>query len=230
MLDTSPVAVLIEDEKPIRRFLKATLRAAGWQVWEAENGERGLIEVSTRKPDLIIIDLGLPDIDGVDVIRELRSWCDRPILVLSARSQEMEKVAALDAGADDYLSKPFGTEECLARLRVLLRRHGTGEPQDSVTRIGDVVVDLVHRQVRKAGQPLHLTPLEYRLLTTLIRHAGKVLTHRELLREVWGPAHSESSQYLRVFMGHLRQKLEDEPARPRHLLTETGVGYRLVLQ
>lgn len=222
--------VLIEDEKPIRRFLTATLVAEGWQVHEAETGARGLVEVATRKPDLIILDLGLPDMDGVSVIRELRGWCDRPVLVLSARTQEAEKVAALDAGADDYLSKPFGTAECLARLRVLLRRHaGSSRDAAPVVRFGTVEVDLVRRLVSKAGVSVHLTPLEYRLLATLIREAGKVLTHRELLRAVWGPAYSESSQYLRVFMGHLRQKLEDEPARPRHILTEIGVGYRLLI-
>lgn len=222
--------VLIEDEKPIRRFLSATLAAEGWQVFEAETGERGLIDIATRKPDLIILDLGLPDCDGVEVIRELRSWCDRPVLVLSARSQETEKVAALDAGADDYLTKPFGTAECLARLRVLLRRYARGGEQESVARFGDVEVDLARRVVIRRGEPVHLTPIEYRLLVTLIRDAGKVMTHRELLRAVWGPAHSESSQYLRVFMGHLRQKLEDEPARPRHILTEIGIGYRLLME
>ncbi len=222
--------VLIEDEKPIRRFLSATLAAEGWQVFEAETGERGLIDIATRKPDLIILDLGLPDCDGVEVIRELRSWCDRPVLVLSARSQETEKVAALDAGADDYLTKPFGTAECLARLRVLLRRYARGGEQESVARFGDVEVDLARRVVTRRGEPVHLTPIEYRLLVTLIRDAGKVMTHRELLRAVWGPAHSESSQYLRVFMGHLRQKLEDEPARPRHILTEIGIGYRLLME
>lgn len=225
----SCTVVLIEDEKPIRRFLTATLVAEGWQVHEAETGERGLIEVATRKPDLIILDLGLPDIDGVTVIRELRAWCDRPVLVLSARTQEAEKVAALDAGADDYLTKPFGTAECLARLRVLLRRHAGGQRQETTVHFGEVEVDLVRRQVLRGGEAVHLTPIEYRLLTTLIRDAGKVMTHRELLRAVWGPAHSESSQYLRVFMGHLRQKLELEPARPRHILTEIGVGYRLLL-
>jgi len=230
MTDIAPrTVVLIEDEKPIRRFLGATLEAEGWQVHEAGTGARGLIEVATRKPDLIILDLGLPDMDGVEVIRELRTWCDRPVLVLSARTQEAEKVAALDAGADDYLSKPFGTAECLARLRVLLRRHAGASQPDSVTRFGGVEVDLARRAVSKDGVSVHLTPLEYRLLATLIRDAGKVLTHRELLRAVWGPAHSESSQYLRVFMGHLRQKLEDEPARPRHILTEIGVGYRLLM-
>lgn len=230
MTDAVCTVVLIEDEKPIRRFLSATLVAEGWQVYEAETGARGLIEIATRKPDLIILDLGLPDMDGVAVIRELRSWCDRPVLVLSARTQEAEKVAALDAGADDYLTKPFGTAECLARLRVLLRRHaGRTGTAATLIRLGDVSIDLALRRISKAGTDIHLTPIEYRLLTTLIRDAGKVLTHRELLLAVWGPAHSESSQYLRVFMGNLRQKLEAEPARPKHILTEVGVGYRLLL-
>jgi len=221
--------VLIEDEAPIRRFLKTTLEHAGMVVHEAETGQRGLMSVASRKPDLVILDLGLPDIDGIEVIRQLRDWSDLPILVLSAREQEDIKVTALDAGADDYLTKPFGVDECLARIRVLLRRHaGHSARNEQTFRFGDVRVDLVQRQVLKAEQAIHLTPIEYRLLATLIRHAGKVMTQRELLREVWGPNHSESSQYLRVYMGHLRQKLESDPALPQHLLTETGVGYRLL--
>ncbi|WP_373975503.1 two-component system response regulator KdpE [Chitinibacter sp. SCUT-21] len=221
--------VLIEDEAPIRRFLKTTLEHAGMVVFEAETGQRGLITIASRKPDLVILDLGLPDIDGIDVIRQLRDWSDLPILVLSAREQEDIKVTALDAGADDYLTKPFGVDECLARIRVLLRRHaGHSARNEQTFSFGDVRVDLVQRQVVKAEQSVHLTPIEYRLLATLIRHAGKVMTQRELLREVWGPNHSESSQYLRVYMGHLRQKLENDPALPRFLITETGVGYRLV--
>ncbi|KAF0815078.1 KDP operon transcriptional regulatory protein KdpE [Andreprevotia sp. IGB-42] len=229
-MDNAPInIVVIEDDKPIRRFLSTTLEAEGIHVHEAETGKQGLVDVATRKPDLIILDLGLPDMDGVEVIRRLREWCALPILVLSARAQESEKVAALDAGADDYLTKPFGVAECLARIRVLLRRHsGQGTAAQSEFAFGDVKIDLAARMVFKAGEPVHLTPIEYRLLTTLIRHAGRVLTHRELLREVWGPSHSESSQYLRVYMGHLRQKLEDEPALPRFIVTETGVGYRLL--
>ncbi|SMC25033.1 two-component system, OmpR family, KDP operon response regulator KdpE [Andreprevotia lacus DSM 23236] len=231
-MDTAPITVIvIEDDKPIRRFLSTTLEAEGMHVHEAETGKQGLIDVATRKPDLVILDLGLPDIDGVDVIARLREWCTLPILVLSARTQEAEKVAALDAGADDYLTKPFGVAELMARLRVLLRRHAgqSASPQSEFT-FGDVHVDLAGRQVFKGDEAVHLTPIEYRLLTTLIRHAGRVLTHRELLREVWGPSHSESSQYLRVYMGHLRQKLEDEPALPRYIVTETGVGYRLLAE
>lgn len=228
MNDLTITVVFIEDEAPIRRFLRTTLEHAGMQVFEAENGQRGLLAVASRKPDLVILDLGLPDMDGVEVIRQLRDWTALPILVLSARAQEAEKVAALDAGADDYLTKPFGVDECLARIRVLLRRHaGSSAKNEQVFVFGSVQVDLVQRQVSKNSQSIHLTPIEYRLLTTLIRHAGKVMTHRELLREVWGPNHSESSQYLRVYMGHLRQKLEDDPALPRYIQTETGVGYRL---
>ncbi|WP_028535261.1 two-component system response regulator KdpE [Paludibacterium yongneupense] len=220
--------VLIEDEKSIRRFLATALEAEGMAVYEAEGGRQGLIEVETRKPDLVILDLGLPDMDGVDVIYRLREWSQIPILVLSARTQEMEKVAALDAGAEDYLTKPFGVAECMARVRVLLRRRvaGSAAPQQ-VFRFGDVRVDLVARQVFKGEQLVKLTPIEYRLLTSLISEAGRVITHRELLRMVWGPSFSESNHYLRVYMGHLRQKLEDNPALPSHILTETGVGYRL---
>lgn len=228
---TTRTVVLIEDEKPIRRFLSVTLGNEGWQVFEAETGERGLIEVATRKPDLVIVDLGLPDMDGIEVIRELRSWCDRPVLVLSARSNESEKVAALDAGADDYLTKPFGTAECMARLRVLLRRYDSNSNNKAaVVRFGEVEVDLVMRRVSRGGEVVHLTPIQYRLLATLIRDVGKVMTHRELLSAVWGPSHSESSQYLRVYMGQLRQKLESEPARPKFITTEIGVGYRFTLE
>ncbi|KMN35514.1 MULTISPECIES: two-component system response regulator KdpE [unclassified Chromobacterium] len=229
MQDAPISIVVIEDEKPIRRFLSAALEEEGLTVHEAETGKQGLIEVATRKPDLVILDLGLPDMNGQDTIKQLREWTDLPILVLSARTQETEKVAALDAGADDYLTKPFGVAECLARVRVLLRRrtHGSAAAQQ-LFQFGDIKVDLVNRQVAKAETAVHLTPIEYRLLSTLIRNAGKVITHRELLLAVWGPSFSEHNQYLRVYMGHLRQKLEDNPAMPRHILTETGVGYRLV--
>ncbi|WP_410498522.1 two-component system response regulator KdpE [Chitinibacter sp. S2-10] len=229
MNEQSATIILIEDDAPIRRFLHTSLELNGMNVFEAETGSRGLMAVASRKPDLVILDLGLPDLDGLEVIRQLRDWTDIPILVLSARAHESEKVAALDAGADDYLTKPFGVDECLARIRVLLRRHA-GRSARNVQNFGfgDVRVDLIQRQVYRQEQAIHLTPIEYRLLTTLIRHAGKVLTHRELLREVWGPNHSESSQYLRVYMGHLRQKLEADPALPKYLITETGIGYRLV--
>lgn len=229
MRDNSHMIVLIEDEKPIRHFLGSALQEAGFHYIEADTGKQGLVDAATRKPDLIILDLGLPDMDGIDVIKQLRAWSDVPILILSARSRETEKVMALDAGADDYLTKPFGVAECLARVRVLLRRRqASNTTEQSVFEFGNIRVDLAKRIVEKAGEHIHLTPIEYRLLVTLIRHAGKVLTHRELLREVWGPSYAESNQYVRIYMGYLRQKLEEDPAQPRYILTETGVGYRLV--
>lgn len=231
MSEPSVSVVVIEDEKQIRRFLRASLEAEGMQVHEADTGRQGLIEAATRKPDLAIVDLGLPDIDGLEVIRELRAWSALPIIVLSARSEEREKVAALDAGADDYLSKPFGVSELLARIRAQLRRHyragSASEAQGESFGFGDIELDLVRRRVVRGGVAIHLTPIEYRLLVTLVRHAGRVLTHRQLLKEVWGPSHVDSNHYLRIYMGHLRQKLEVDPAQPRHILTETGVGYRL---
>jgi two-component system KDP operon response regulator KdpE len=220
--------VLIEDDKEIRRFLHSALGASGFQVWPAETAQRGLIEAATRQPELIILDLGLPDRDGLDVIRDLRAWTPIPILILSARGEEAQKVAALDAGADDYLTKPFGVPELLARLRALLRRVVRIEDRGkALVEFGNLRIDLVHRTVTRADQAVHLTPLEYRMLTVLLTHAGRVLTHRQLLREVWGPLHLDRVHYLRVFMAGLRRKLEDEPARPRHLLTVSGVGYRL---
>jgi two-component system KDP operon response regulator KdpE len=220
--------VLIEDDKEIRRFLHSALGASGFQVWPAETAERGLIEAATRQPELIILDLGLPDRDGLDVIRDLRAWTPIPILILSARGEEAQKVAALDAGADDYLTKPFGVPELLARLRALLRRVvRIDDSGKALVEFGNLRIDLVHRTVTRADQAVHLTPLEYRMLTVLLTHAGRVLTHRQLLREVWGPLHLDRVHYLRVFMAGLRRKLEDEPARPRHLLTVSGVGYRL---
>jgi two-component system KDP operon response regulator KdpE len=236
MSTSNPVAVVIEDEPQIRRFVRAALEAEGWQVHEAETLRAGLSQAGTRKPDVLILDLGLPDGDGLDLVRDVRGWSAVPIIVLSARSDELEKIAALDAGADDYLTKPFGVGELLARVRANLRRPrpaGT-EPQagggapDAVFRFGDVQVDRVARLVRRGGHEVHLTPIEYRLLTVLIANVGRVLTHRQLLREVWGPAHADQSHYLRIYMGHLRQKLEPDPAQPRHLLTEIAVGYRLV--
>jgi len=209
--------------------VRHALEAEGFRVFEAESLERGLIEAGTRKPDLVILDLGLPDGNGTDFIRAVRAWSSLPIVVLSARVEERDKVEALDAGADDYLAKPFGVAELLARVRAALRRSArAGEEQGPVTRFGDVTVDLANRQVSKAGREIHLTQIEFRLLAVLLRHPGKVLTHRQLLREVWGPAYVERRHYLRIYMGHLRQKLEDDPARPRHLITETGIGYRFV--
>jgi two-component system KDP operon response regulator KdpE len=224
----NPTVIVIEDERQIRRFLRSALEAEGFRVFEAETARDGLTEAGTRKPDLVILDLGLPDRDGVDVIRDLRGWTKVPILVLSARSDEPDKVQALDAGADDYLVKPFGTAELLARVRVALR-HRSSEQEEPVFTLGEVKVDFSHRQVWRGAAEVHLTPLEYRLLTVLIRNAGKVLTHRQLLLDVWGPSYVEHNHYLRIYMAQLRQKLEGDPARPRYFLTETGVGYRLSL-
>lgn len=227
----TPVALVLEDEREIRQFVRLSLEAEGWQVHEAGTLKQGLIEAGTRRPDLIIADLGLPDGDGVDFIREVRTWSGVAIIVLSARTREDEKVAALDAGADDFITKPFGVNELLARTRASLRRMRVGQPaKDAVFGFGDVSVDLAARVVKKRGAEVHLTPIEYRLLGLLIANAGRVLTHPHLLREVWGPSHSRSTHYLRVYMGNLRQKLEDDPAQPRHILTETGVGYRLVAE
>ena len=224
-----PVVVLIEDEPQIRKFLRATLAGQSYRLFEATTGADGVVEVGSRQPDVVIVDLGLPDMDGLDVIRRVREWTDVPVIVLSARGQERDKVVALDAGADDYVSKPFGAGELLARIRVALRRTAgaSHEADDAVFKVGELRVDLLHRQVLVNGKEIHLTPIEYKLLTMLVRHAGKVVTHQQLLREVWGPAHTEQAHYARVYMAHLRHKLESEPARPRYLLTEPGVGYRL---
>jgi two-component system KDP operon response regulator KdpE len=225
-----PVVLLVEDEPQIRRFVRNALEEEGWQVFEAETMRRGLVDAGTRKPDLIILDLGLPDGDGVDFILDVRAWSSVPIIVLSARTNETDKIRALDAGADDYLTKPFGVGELLARVRSALRRlRQPGVNAQGIFQFGDVKMDIKARLVSKANQVVHLTPTEYRLLAVLATNAGRVVTNPQLLREVWGPSHSESSHYLRVYMGHLRQKLEDDPAQPRYLLTETGVGYRLLL-
>lgn len=233
MKDTTtaaPVVIMVEDDRQIRRFLRLALEAEGCHVFEAETGGRGLIEAATRKPDLIILDLGLPDQDGIDVIHDLRGWSKVPVLVLSARSDEGDKVAALDAGADDYLTKPFGVPELLARIRALWRRGSRvlSEEQGPI-RFGEVEVDLAKRLVTRGGEPVHLTPIEYRLLNHLLANAGKVLTHRQLLLAVWGPTHIEHTHYLRVFMTGLRRKLEADPNFPRYILTESGIGYRLKL-
>ncbi len=220
--------LLIEDEPEIRRFLRTTLPAHGFRLYEAATGREGLTEAQSRNPDLILLDLGLPDVEGTDVIRQIREWTSTPILVLSARDQEQVKVAALDLGADDYVTKPFGVEELLARMRAALRHASrTAAGGDSVFTVGDLKVDLGRRQVFVLGKEIHLTPIEYKLLTTLIRYAGRVLTHRQLLKEVWGPLHVEEGHYLRVYMRQLRNKLETNPAHPRYLVTELGVGYRL---
>lgn len=221
--------LLIEDEKTIRRFVRAAVEEEGCAVVEAETMAGGLIEAGIQKPDLLILDLGLPDGNGIDLIRDLRGWSEVPVLILSARTQENDKIDALDAGADDYLTKPFSVGELRARVRALLRRRlRSGEGVTPVVEFGQVTVDLSRRLVLRAGETVHLTPLEYRLLATLLGHPGKVLTQRNLLREIWGPSYVESSHYLRVYVGHLRQKLEDDPTQPRHFLTETGVGYRFM--
>jgi two-component system KDP operon response regulator KdpE len=221
--------LIVENEKEIQWFVRQALETQGHRVFAAENLQRGLIEAGTRKPDLVILDLGLPDGDGMDFIREVRAWSTMPIIILSARLEEHDKVEALDAGADDYLTKPFGVAELLARVRATLRRHArVGDEQVPVVRFGDVVVDLANRRISKGGQEVHLTRLEFRLLAVLLSYPEKVLTHRQLLREVWGPSYVEHSHYLRIYMGHLRRKLENEPARPKHLITETGIGYRFV--
>lgn len=230
MSQPTPIALVLEDEREIRQFVRSALEAEGWQVAEATTVKQGLIEAGTRRPDLVIADLGLPDGDGVDFIRALRGWSGVPVIVLSARTLEAEKVAALDAGADDYITKPFGVAELLARTRANLRRMRAGRAApDATVRFGDVEVDLAARIVRRAGAEVHLTPIEYRLLGVLIANAGRVLTHPWLLREVWGPTHAQQTHYLRVYMGNLRQKLEQDSAQPRHIVTETGVGYRLLL-
>jgi two-component system KDP operon response regulator KdpE len=230
MSEPTNTALLVEDEPQIRRFVRSALEQEGWQVHEAATMQRGLIDAGTRKPDLIVLDLGLPDGDGVDFISDIRKWSAVPIIVLSARVDERDKIAALDAGADDYLSKPFGVGELLARVRATLRRQRQpAAGADGRVRFGDIEVDLKARLVMRAGQLVHLTPTEFRLLSVLVANAGRVVTSPQLLREVWGPSHSESGHYLRIYMGHLRQKLEQDPAQPAYLLTETAVGYRLLL-
>lgn len=219
--------LVVEDEPDIRRFVRMTLDAQGHEVFEAATLQRGLIEAGSRRPDLVIVDLGLPDGDGVELIHELRTWSRAPVVVLSARSGEADKVAALDAGADDYLVKPFGTAELLARVRAQLRRQSLGTASaEPVLRFGAVSVDLARRVVERHGEPLHLTPIEYRLLTHLAAQPDRVITHQQLLKAVWGPGHAGDTHYVRVHMANLRKKLENDPSRPEHLLTEAGIGYR----
>jgi two-component system KDP operon response regulator KdpE len=229
MTQASPVIVVIEDDPAIRLFLRTGLGAHGFKVFEADRGKQGIVEAGVRKPDLIILDLGMPDMDGVDVIKTIREWSAMPIIILSARSTEQHKIEALDAGADDYLTKPFGLGELLARLRVALRHSVSRPEQDQigVFTSGALTVDLLKRQVVVEGREVHLTPIQYRLLSVLIKNAGKVLTHQYLLKEVWGPSYKDNSHYLRIYMSQLRQKLETDPAQPQYLLTESGVGYRL---
>ena len=222
--------LIVEDEADIRRFVRLTLESEGHEVFEAATLQRGLIEAGTRRPDLLVLDLGLPDGDGVQLIADLRNWSALPVIVLSARTSEADKIAALDAGADDYLVKPFGAGELMARVRAQLRRSqqqtSAGEPQVC---FGDVTIDLVRRSVERAGAALHLTPIEYKLLTHLVSQPDRVLTHQQLLKAVWGPGHVDDQHYVRVHMANLRKKIEGNPAMPRHLLTETGVGYRFTL-
>jgi two-component system KDP operon response regulator KdpE len=224
-----PLALLVEDEPQIRRFVRAALEEEGWQVHESATVRRGLIDAGTRTPDLVILDLGLPDGDGIDFIHEVRTWSGVPVIVLSARTAEADKIAALDAGADDYLTKPFGVGELQARVRATLRRRRQPDAADAgLVRFGDVTVDLKDRRVTRGGAGVRLTPTEFKLLAVLAASAGRLLTNPQLLRSVWGPSHLEDGHYLRIYMGHLRHKLEDDPAQPRYLLTETGVGYRLL--
>jgi two-component system, OmpR family, KDP operon response regulator KdpE len=225
----APLILLIEDEPQMRRFLRTALGSNDYRLIEAETAKSGLALAASRNPDVILLDLGLPDRDGLDVARELRGWSAVPIIVLSARGREEDKVKALDLGADDYLTKPFGVDELLARIRVALRHAAmpaNAAPQP-LFEVGGLRVDLPARRVWRSGQEVHLTPTEYKLLTTLVRHAGKVLTHRQLLKEVWGSSYANQSHYVRVYLAQLRQKIEEDPARPRLLLTEPGVGYRL---
>jgi two-component system KDP operon response regulator KdpE len=224
----SPVILVIDDETAIQRFLRVSLEAQGYRVVDADTGKRGLIEAASRTPDLIVLDLGLPDMDGIDVTRQLREWSRAPIIVVSARGKERDKIAALDAGADDYLTKPFGVGELMARVRVALRHAASvKESGQPVFEIGELHVDLTRREVVVAGRAVHLTPNEFKLLAVLVKHAGMVLTHRQLLKEVWGPGSGNETHYLRVYMNQLRQKIEVDPAQPKYLLTEPGVGYRL---
>jgi two-component system KDP operon response regulator KdpE len=228
-MNGAPLRLLaIEDDPQIQRFLSAALEAHGHALEVAGTGAEGLRVATLRQPDVVIVDLGLPDVSGLDVIARLREWFQRPILVLSARSHESDKIAALDLGADDYLTKPFGIGELLARLRVAQRHLSARDGAPLQTRIeaGDLTIDLAAHRVQRDGTDVHLTPIEYKLLTALAQHRGKVMTHRQLLRAIWGPTHVESPHYLRIYMRTLRHKLEAEPARPRHLLTEIGVGYR----
>ena len=220
--------LVVDDEVQIRRFLRISLEAGGYHVYEAGTGKEAILIAAKVRPDLLILDLGLPDLDGIEVVKQVREWTKTPIIILSVRDADSDKVAALDAGADDYLTKPFSTEELLARLRVALR-HTQPEPDQRAFTTGDLHIDLTRRLVTLRGEPVKLTPTEYALLRLMVQHAGRVLTHRQILKEVWGPAYIDESHYLRVYFSQLRQKLEDNPALPKYLLTEPGVGYRLAV-
>ena len=225
--DKLTVALVIDDEVQIRRLLRLTLEAHGYRVFEAATGQEGLLEAAQRRPEIVLLDLGLPDLDGVTVLKRLREWSRVPVVVLSVREREEDKIAALDAGADDYVTKPFATGELLARLRVAQRR-SQPVPEESVFRSGDVEVDLARRVVLRKGKEVKLTATEYSLLALFVRHAGRVLTHRQLLKEVWGPNAIGQTHYLRVYVAHLREKLEADPNKSELIVTESGVGYRLV--
>ena len=230
-MDEHPILLVVEDEPQLRRYLRATLSAHGFRMEEAADGTAGLHLAAALRPAAVLLDLGLPDLDGLEVLRRLREWSQVPVIILSARGQEDDKIRALDGGADDYLTKPFGTGELLARIRAALRRVGPGGPmEDPRLGWGEVSFDAAAREVRLRGDLVHLTPNEFDLLAALARHAGKVLTHRQLLKEVWGGVAGAQSHYLRVYMAQLRRKLEADPARPKHLVTELGVGYRLKLE
>lgn len=228
MSSAGPLVLVADDELEMRRFLRASLASHGYRVVETESGAATIAQAKAYNPDLVLLDLGLPDLDGLEVIKRLREWSKAPVVVISARQSERDKIDALDLGADDYLTKPFGTGELLARMRVALRHAGDvgGAPAPSIS-VGDLRLDVESRRVFVKDREIHLTPIEYKLFTVLMKNAGKVLTHRQLLKDVWGPSHVDQTQYLRVYMVQLRHKLEEEPARPRYLLTEPGVGYRL---
>jgi two-component system, OmpR family, KDP operon response regulator KdpE len=230
MGEIQPVLLVVEDEAQMRRFLRTSLGNHGYRVVEATTGAEALALAQSHNPELVLLDLGLPDMDGIEVARRLRAWMTAPIVVVSARGQEADKVRALDGGADDYLTKPFGTGELMARIRVALRhaaRAGRDAPTEPILKVGDIALDLDKRAVQVAGAEVHLTPIEYKLLVLLMKNAGRVLTHRQILKEVWGPSHATQTQYLRVYMTQLRHKVERDPARPKYLATEPGVGYRL---
>lgn len=222
--------LVVDDEPQIQRFLKPSLAAAGYEVLEAATGAEALKAVATQAPDLVILDLGLPDMDGKDVVASLRGWSDIPIVILSARDRESEKIAALDLGADDYVEKPFGIGELTARIRTALRHRGRRDAIPTIIEVDGLTIDPVKRLVSRAGEAVHLTPKEYDLLLLLARHTGRVVTHRTLLTSVWGPAHGDDLHYLRVFIGQLRQKIEQDPTQPRIVRTEPGVGYRMAEQ
>lgn len=228
MSNTQPTILVIEDELQIRRFLRTSLTSHGYTMLEASTAQEGVEQAAQLHPDCVILDLGLPDLDGMEVLQRIRSWSTVPIVILTARGQEQDKIALLDAGADDYLTKPFGVGELLARIRVSLRRTTSGSASETpAVTIGDLHVDMMHRTVTRNGAEVHLTPIEYRLLVALVRNVGRVVTQRQLLHEVWGPEYADANHYLRIYMQHLRHKLEADPSRPRYLLTEPGVGYRM---